>query len=129
MRVVPIELNALSHEIIGAGIKVHSVLGPGLLEMPYKVCLHYELEKRGMRIEAERAVPLVYDEVKLDCVYRLDLVVNDTVVVEVKAVEALGDVHVAQMLTYLRLTGLPLGLLMNFKAPTLKDGLKRVINT
>ena len=123
------EFNSLSHEVIGAGIEVHRVLGPGLLEVPYKVCLTYELRKRGLRVETERAVPLVYDQIRMDCGYRVDLVVNDAIVVEVKSIASLTDAHVAQMLTYLRLTGLPLGLLMNFNAPTLKAGLKRVINT
>lgn len=129
MPILPIEANKFTHEIIGAAIKVHAELGPGLLERPYTLCLAYELARRGMRVDEERAVSLVYDRVRLDCAYRLDLVVNDTVIVEVKAVERLTDVHVAQMLTYLRLTGLPLGLIVNFSAPTLKEGLKRVINT
>ena len=124
-----VQLNELSGAIIAAAIKVHRVLGAGLLEMPYRECLTYELRQRGYRIEVEHAVPLVYESVKLDCAYRLDLVVESTVVVEVKAVDQLAPVHAAQMLTYLRLTGLPLGLLMNFHAPTLKEGLKRVINT
>jgi GxxExxY protein len=123
------EVNAITHEIIGAGIKVHRALGPGLLERPYQVCLVYELARRGLQVVEQRAVPLVYEGVKLDCAYRLDMVVNETVIVEVKAIDWLTDVHVSQMLTYLRLTGLPLGLLMNFHAPTLKDGVKRVINT
>lgn len=129
MLATPPDINSLTHEIIGAGMKVHRVLGPGLLERPYETCLVFELEKRQLRVDRQRAVPLVYEGVTLDCVYRLDLVVNDTVIVEVKAIESLTDVHVSQMLTYLRLTGISLGLLMNFNAPTLKAGLKRVINT
>jgi GxxExxY protein len=123
------DTNSLTHEIIGAAMKVHRVLGPGLLERPYELCLAFELQQRGLQVDEQRAVPLVYEDVKLDCVYRLDMVVNDSVIVEVKAIESLTDVHVCQMLTYLRLTGISLGLLMNFHAPTLKAGLKSVINS
>ena len=123
------EENALSHAIIGAGIKVHRAVGPGLFEKPYRVCLVHELRQRGYEVREEVAVPLIYEGVKLDCVYRLDLVVNESVIVELKTIESITETHVSQMLTYLRLTGLSLGILMNFRAATLKDGIRRVINT
>src|SRR5512144_914822 len=92
------QTNSVTHEIIGAGIKVHRVLGPGLLERPYEQCLVHELKLRGLTVDEQRSIPLVYEGIKLDCVYRLDIVVNDTVIVEVKAIESFSDVHVSQML-------------------------------
>lgn len=120
-------LNKLASEVIGAGIKVHRTLGPGLLESAYKECLFYELSKAGFFVEKEKAMPLVYESVKLDCGYRLDLLVENKLVLELKSVEVLNDVHLAQTLTYLRLGGFRLGLLMNFNVAQLKTGIKRVI--
>lgn len=120
--------NELSSLIIGLAIKVHRRLGPGLLESTYQECLYYELGKSGLLVEKQKALPLVYDEVKLDCGYRVDLLVEKKVVAEIKSVEALNDVHLAQVLTYLRLSDCKLGLLINFNVLLLKDGIKRVVN-
>ncbi|OFW17837.1 MAG: GxxExxY protein [Acidobacteria bacterium RIFCSPLOWO2_02_FULL_65_29] len=121
-------LNDLTGSILSAGIEVHRVLGPGLLESIYIACLQYELATRGLRFVSQQAVPVVYKSVKLDSVYRVDLVVEDLVVVEVKSVDAIAPVHKAQVLTYLKLTGCPAGLLINFNAARLMDGVKRLIN-
>ena len=115
--------------IIGAAIDVHKELGPGLLESAYKECLHFELSVKGLKVKREIAQPITYKEVKLDHGYRIDLLVEDLVVVELKTVEALTDVHSAQILTYLRLSGCKLGLLINFHTAILKKGIKRFINT
>jgi GxxExxY protein len=122
-------LNRITGIIIAAAIAVHKALGPGLLESAYITCLIFELRRRGLKVEEQRPVPVTYCGVKLDCGYRLDLVVEDQVIVEVKALERFAPIHTAQMLTYLRLTGCPVGLLLNFNAPILKEGLKRVLNT
>jgi GxxExxY protein len=122
-------LNRITGIIIAAAIAVHRALGPGLLESAYIACLIFELRRRGLKVEEQRPVPLTYCGVKLDCAYRLDLVVEDLVIVEVKALEKFAPIHTAQMLTYLRLTGCSVGLLLNFNAPVLKEGLKRVLNT
>ncbi len=119
--------NALSERIIGAAIRVHRALGPGLLESAYKECLYYELQKSGLDAEKEKPMPLVYEEVRLDCGYRLDLFVANRIVVEIKAVDALNNMHLAQVLTYLKLTGTRLGLLINFNVALLKDGIRRVV--
>ena len=120
--------NEISDKIIGCAIEVHKTLGPGLLESAYSECLFYELRKSGLKVEKEKPLPLVYKEVKLDVGYRLDLIVEDKVIVELKAVEAITDVHLAQVLTYLKLSGCKLGLLMNFNVIRLVEGLKRVAN-
>nr|MBC7613001.1 GxxExxY protein [Pseudopedobacter sp.] len=120
--------NILAKEAIGAAIKVHKQLGPGLLESAYKECLYFELFKSGIFVEKEKAVPLIYDEVKLDCGYRLDIILENKLIIEVKSVEALNDIHLAQTLTYLKLSKCKLGLLINFNVLLLKDGVKRVIN-
>lgn len=120
--------NELSREIIGLAIKVHRSLGPGLLESAYEECLYYELEKAGLIVEKQKPMPLIYDEVKLDVGYRMDLLVENKVVVEIKSVEALNDIHLAQVLTYLKLSRCKLGLLINFNVVLLKDGIKRVVN-
>ena len=120
--------NELSNKIIGLGIDVHNALGPGLLESAYKECLYYKIGKSGLWVEKEKAMPLVFEEVKLDCGYRIDLLVDNKVVIEVKSVEALNDVHLAQTLTYLKLGNYKLGLLINFNVTRLKDGIKRVVN-
>ena len=118
----------ITHEIIGAGIEVHRVLGPGLLESTYMTCLQFELAARSLRFVAQQSVPIVYKGITLDSSYRVDLIVEDQVVVEVKSVERLFALHEAQVLTYLRLTGRPAGLLMNFNVPKLVDGVKRLVN-
>jgi len=120
--------NDLSQKIIGAAIKVHTALGPGLLESAYQECLFYVLKKEGLIVEKEKPMPLVFEEVKLDCGYRMDLLVENKVVIEVKSVEALCDVHLAQTLTYLKLGNFKLGLLINFNVSLLKQGIKRVAN-
>ena len=120
-------INDITGKIIGASFKVHSELGPGLLESSYKECLHYVLTKDGILAEKEKPLPLVYEEVKLDIGYRIDLLVENTVVVEIKSVEALADVHTAQVLTYLKLTQCKVGLLINFNVADLKKGIKRLI--
>jgi GxxExxY protein len=115
-------------QIIGAAIKVHRHLGPGLLESAYEACLAYELEQLGFRIERQKAVPLVYNSVRLECGFRADLVINGKVVVEIKCKEALHPVDQAQLLSYLRLLDLQVGLLINFHVVALKDGIKRMVN-
>ena len=120
--------DSLTREIIAAAIEVHRILGPGLLESAYSKCLERELSSRKLAFATERHLPLVYKGVTLDCQYRLDLVVEAAVVVEVKAMEAVLPVHQAQLLTYLKLTGLPVGLVINFNVDQLVKGIKRVIN-
>ena len=120
--------NQLSNIAIGCAIRVHSALGPGLLESSYEACLHYELVKAGLFVETQKKLPLVYHTVKLECGYRLDLWVERQLIIDVKAVERLNDVYLAQVLTYLRLTDCKLVLLMNFNVLRLKDGLRRVVN-
>jgi GxxExxY protein len=120
--------NELSHKIIGIAMEVHSALGPGLLESAYKECLYYKLSKNGLFVEKEKPMPLIFEEVKLDIGYRLDLLIESKVVIEIKSVEALNDVHLAQTLTYLKLGNYKLGLLINFNVARLKDGIKRVVN-
>jgi len=117
----------LTHAIIGSAIDVHRVLGPGLLEAVYEECLAKELTLRGIPFERQRPVPLVYRDLKLECGYGLDFLVAGRIVVEIKAVEALAPIHESIMLTYLRLSGCRLGLLLNFHVPVLKDGLRRFV--
>ncbi|MDE3185883.1 MAG: GxxExxY protein [Bacteroidota bacterium] len=118
--------NEITGQILNAAFKVHTALGPGLLESAYQVCLVHELRKVGLYVEVEKPCPLVYDEIKLDCGYRIDILVENEVIVELKTVEAFRDVHLAQVLTYLRLSGKHVGLLLNFYVKSLKDGIKRV---
>ena len=120
--------NELSKKIIGCAIEVHKQLGPGLLESAYQECLYYELKQTGLKVKKEKPMPIVYKEVKLDHGYRIDLLVEEKVVIEIKTVEAFNDVHTAQVLTYLRLGKYKLGLLFNFQTTILKNGIKRVIN-
>ena len=120
--------NHITEIIIGCAIKIHRKLGPGLLESAYQACLFYELKKAGLKVEKEKAMPIVYEEVKLDHGYRIDLLVEDSIVIELKTVEKFHDVHTAQVLTYLKLGGYKLGLLLNFNVMLLKHGLKRIIN-
>ncbi|MBK6273865.1 MAG: GxxExxY protein [Saprospirales bacterium] len=120
--------NELSHIIIGLAIDVHNALGPGLLESAYKECLFYKLSKEGFKVEKEKRMPLVYEDVKLDCGYRIDLLVEEKLVIEIKSVDVLDDIHLAQTLTYLKLGNYKLGLLINFNVTLLKHGIKRVVN-
>jgi GxxExxY protein len=120
--------NELSTKIIGLSIEVHNALGPGLLESAYKEVLFYKIIQAGLYAEKEKPMPLVFENVKLDCGYRLDILVENKVVIEIKSVEALNDVHLAQTLTYLKLGNYKLGLLMNFNVSQLRNGIKRVIN-
>ena len=122
------ELNSISEAIIGAAIDVHKAIGPGLLESAYEACLAYELRRRGLRVEQQKELPLKYRDVLLDCGYRLDLLVEDSVIVEVKAIEALLPLHQAQLMSYLRLTNCRLGLIINFNVTQLTRGIKRVVN-
>ena len=120
--------NEWSYKIIGLAMEVHSALGPSLLESAYKECLFYKIINSGLFAEKEKGMPLVFEEVKLDCGYRLDLLVENKLVVELKSVEILNDVHLAQVLTYMKLGNYKLGLLMNFNVARMKDGIKRVVN-
>lgn len=120
------ERDQITHEIIDSAYKVHSRLGPGLLESAYRTCLAYELRKKGLQIEEEKPLPIIYEEVRLECGYRLDMLVENEVIVELKTVEAFKDVHIAQVLTYLRFSEKHVGLLLNFYVKSLKDGIKRV---
>jgi len=122
-------LNKLTEQIIGAAIEVHRHLGPGLLESAYEACLAYELERLGLKVEKQKPLPLIYKDIRLDQGYRIDLLVADQVVVELKVVDALMPVHEAQMLSYLKLSGCKLGLLINFDVKLLKDGICRFIMT
>jgi len=120
--------NELSSKIIGLAIEVHKSLGPGLLESAYKEVLFYKIQQSGLKVEKEKPMPLVFEEVKLDCGYRIDLLVENKLVIEIKAGEALNDVHLAQVLTYLKVGNFKLGLLINFNVAQLKQGIKRIIN-
>jgi GxxExxY protein len=120
--------NEIAYQIIGAAMEVHKSLGPGLLESAYKECLAYKLRQLDFYVEKEKPMPLVFEEVKLECGYRIDLLIENKVVIEIKSVEALNDVHLAQTLTYLKLGDYKLGLLINFNVALLKKGIKRVIN-
>jgi len=120
--------NELSQIIIGCAMKVHSELGPGLLENAYEECLYYELQKSGLQVSKQKAMPLVYYEVVLEAGYRIDLLVENKVVVELKVVDDFNDVHLAQVLTYLKLSRCKLGLLINFKVKSLRNGIRRVAN-
>lgn len=120
--------NEISSKIIGAAIEVHKQLGPGLLESTYETCLAYELNLLGLEVKRQLALPVVYKEVKLDAGYRIDLLVENRVIVEIKSVEAFAEIHTAQLLTYLKLKDLKLGLLINFNEVLLKNGIKRMLN-
>lgn len=121
------ELNQLSYDIIGAVYKVHRNLGPGLLESTYEVCLEYELLKNGFKVERQRALPVIYENVKLDAGYRIDLLVESCVILELKSVDVIAPIHKAQIITYLKLSGLKLGLLLNFNVQDMKTGINRII--
>lgn len=121
------EVNKITESIIGSAIEVHKSLGPGLLESTYLACLSYELNKKKLEVKKQLGLPLVYKEIKLEIGYRLDLLVENKVVIEIKSVDCLSDVHIAQVLTYLKLTNATVGLLINFNVPRLTDGIKRLI--
>ena len=128
---MPIDLSQVdkvTDVVIGAAIKVHKALGPGLLESAYAACLVFELRSLERSIETEKRVPVAYESVRIDCGYKIDLLVDDLVVVEIKSVRELAPIHTAQMLTYLKVTGCPAGLLLNFNVPVLKQGIRRLLN-
>jgi len=127
MKPIPPETNEIARQIVHAAFAVHTALGPGLLESVYEVCLAHELRKRGLTVRQQVVLPVHYDGVRLDAGLRLDLLVNDTVIVEIKAVENLLPVHKAQALTYLKLTGCRLALLINFNVPVIKEGIHRIV--
>lgn len=120
--------NELSHEVIGMAMNVHSALGPGLLESAYQACLFHKIQKAGLLVEIEKPMPIVFEEITLDCGFRIDLLVERKLVLELKSVKELNDIHLAQTLTYLKLGGFKLGLLINFNVLRLRDGIKRVAN-
>jgi len=120
--------NDLAKLAIDLGFKVHKKLGPGLLENVYEECLFYEIEKQGITVEKQKPLPLVYETVKLEVGYRVDLLVENKLIIEVKSIDGLNNIHLAQVMTYLRLSGLKLGLLLNFNTVLFKDGIQRVIN-
>jgi GxxExxY protein len=120
--------NEISEKIIGCAIEVHKLLGPGLPESAYLECLFYELQNAGLQVEKQKPLPLIYKDVKLDAGYRIDLLVEGKVIIELKSVEALNDIHIAQVLTYLKLSGCKLGLLVNFNVLRVVDGVKRLVN-
>ena len=121
------ELNSITETIIGAAIQVHRELGPGLLESAYEACLEYEITNRGRRVEKQVPVPVVYRGVNLECGYRLDLLVDGKVIVELKTLDKIIPIHEAQLLSYLKLMNLHVGLLLNFRAITMKEGVKRIV--
>jgi GxxExxY protein len=122
------QLNRITETVISAAIEVHRFLGPGLLESAYERCLQFELAGSGLEVESQKPIPVIYKNVHLDCGYRLDLLVEDKVIVEIKAVDELAPIHQAQLLSYLKLSGCKVGLLINFNVPLLKDGIRRVVN-
>ena len=122
------EINEISGQIIDAAMKVHSALGPGLLESAYEACLIHELRKRGLHVESQAPLPVTYDGLTLDVGYRIDLLVEQAVIVELKAIERIAPIHEAQLLSYLRLSKRQLGLLINFNVPHLREGIKRMVN-
>lgn len=121
-------LDQITRRVIGAAIEVHKTVGPGLLESAYQVCLAFELREQGLKVEEQLPLPVIYKNVKLDCGYRIDLLVENEIVIEIKAIESLAPIHDAQLLSYLRLSRKRVGLLMNFYMRVLKDGLKRIVN-
>ena len=121
------EINQITEKIIGCAIEVHKQLGPGLLESAYEECLFYELINKGLNVKKQLALPLVYKEIKLDAGYRIDLLVENKVIIEIKSVDAIADIHKAQLMTYMKLANIKLGLLINFNVLRLKDGIVRWI--
>jgi len=122
------EINGITSTIVECAIRIHRTVGPGILERAYFGCVCYELVSAGLKIHTDKEIPLVYRGVRIDCAYRADLIVEDAVIVEVKAIEALAPIHARQLLTYLRLAQCPVGLLLNFGAQTMKEGIRRVVN-
>jgi GxxExxY protein len=120
--------NELSRIVFDCALKVHQNLGPGLLESAYEECLFYELKKTGVEVQKQKGLPLIYEDVKLDIGYRIDIIIENKLILEIKSVEALNDVHFAQLLTYLKLTDCKLGMLINFNVNLIKNGIKRVAN-
>ena len=120
--------NEIASIVFESALKVHKRLGPGLLESAYEECMFYELKKTNLKVEKQKALPLIYEEIKLDIGYRLDIILEDKLIIEIKSVESLNDVHFAQLLTYLKLTNCKLGLLINFNVKLVKDGIKRIAN-
>ncbi|OXA79813.1 GxxExxY protein [Flavobacterium aquidurense] len=120
--------NELSRIVFDCALKVHQTLGPGLLESAYEECLYFELKKTGLRIEKQKPLPLIYEEIKLEIGYRLDIIIENKLILEIKSVDALNEIHFAQLLTYLKLTDCKLGLLLNFNVILIKNGIKRVVN-
>ncbi len=120
--------NELSRIILDSAIQVHRALGPGLLESAYQKCLAYELVNQGLNVETERGLPLIYKDVEMEVGYRVDIFVNQKVIIEIKSVDALNDIHLAQVLTYLKLSESKLGLLINFNTNLIKNGFRRVVN-
>ncbi len=120
--------NEITEQIIGCAIKVHRAIGPGLLESAYEECLYYELRKTTLEIDRQKPLPLIYEDVKLDCGYRLDFMANKKVIIEIKSVDSINDIHLAQILTYMRLSNCKVGLLINFNVVKLTNGIKRVVN-
>lgn len=120
--------NEIAKVVFEAGLKVHKALGPGLLESAYEECLFYELSKTSLKVERQKVIPLIYEEIKMEAGYRADFLVENKFIVEIKAIEALTDIHLAQVLTYLKLSNCKLGFLINFNVVLFKDGVKRVIN-
>jgi GxxExxY protein len=122
------QIDRIAKEVVDAAFKVHSNLGPGLLESAYEACLAHELTKRGYRVERQKAQPVIYEGLEIEVGYRLDLLVEDLIIIELKAVEQLAPIHQAQLLTYLKLSSKQLGFLMNFNVPLIKDGIRRIAN-
>ena len=120
--------NEISNKVIGIAIEVHNALGPGLLENVYKECLYHKIKQAGFKVEKEKSIPLIFEDVKLECGYRIDLLVEEKLVIELKSVETLSELHFAQTLTYLKLGNYKLGLLLNFNTVLLKEGIRRVVN-
>ena len=121
-------INLLTEKIIGCAIEVHRAIGPGLLESAYEECLCYELAQRGLQFERQVPLPVIYKGVKLDCGYKLDIIVEESVILEIKAVDQLISIHEAQLLSYLRMLNMKVGLLLNFHSTVLKNGIKRIVN-
>ena len=121
------EFDKLSKQVIGCALEVHKILGPGLLESAYEECLMYELLRAGMEVERQRPLPVIYKEIKLECGYRLDLIIEDQIIIELKSVDFLAPVHEAQILTYMKFSKLRTGLLINFNVTALKYGIKRYV--
>ena len=122
------EIEQTAHQIVEAAFKVHSALGPGLLESAYQTCLDYELRQQGLKVACEVTLPILYKGVTLDCGYRIDMLVEDSIIIENKAVDQLQPIHQAQLLTYLKLRNCTLGFLINWNVPLIKNGIKRMVN-